>query len=118
MNHEQHGFASDLWSAGLTLIECIIGMHPFGENYVFLKHEMKPKCALILPDSIQVSDAFRSFFSTACSNVPEERTSAKQLLQHEFVVTNVASKPSLREWLHHNYILVLKQKSKAQQQQA
>ena len=82
------GYAGDIWSLGLTLMELYMGHFPL------LPAGQRPDwatlmCAIcfgeppVLPEG--VSDAFRSFVECCLQKESSKRWSAAQLLSHPFV---------------------------------
>jgi len=82
-----YSFASDIWSLGITLVECAVGHFPYtaytGNNYFVLLSQILNDPPPQLPDTF--SQAFRDFILLCLCKEPEQRPSAEQLLKHEFI---------------------------------
>ncbi len=107
-----YSFDSDIWSLGLTLVECAIGRYPYSaeggkytidyvaammtrffSNYVFfflavpffelLGYIVKSPAPTLPPG--QFSPEFCSFINCCLQKEPEERPPAQDLLDHEFI---------------------------------
>ncbi|KAJ4713584.1 Mitogen-activated protein kinase [Melia azedarach] len=83
-----NGYAGDIWSLGLTLLELYLGHFPF------LQPGQRPDWATLMcaicfgdPPSVPdgVSDEFRSFIECCLQKDSSKRWSASQLLTHPFV---------------------------------
>ena len=84
---KQYSFASDIWSLGITLVECALGQFPYtaytGSNYFVLLSQILNDPPPQLPETF--SQAFRDFILLCLCKEPEQRPSAEQLLKHEFI---------------------------------
>lgn len=82
--------ASDVWSLGLTIVECTMGVYPYPpETYsnVFAQlqaivHGDPPR----LPDDY--SDVAQDFVAGCLEKVPERRVTYSQMLQHPWLVND------------------------------
>lgn len=85
-----YGFASDIWSLGITLVECALGRFPYpaytGSNYFVLLSQILNDPPPELPDTF--SKDFRDFVLQCLNKEPEQRPSAEQLLSHQFITSN------------------------------
>jgi len=83
-----YSFASDIWSLGITLVECALGQYPYtaytGSNYFVLLSQIINDAPPQLPTA-SFSTEFRDFISQCLCKEPEMRPSAQQLLSHAFV---------------------------------
>mmetsp|Transcript_23873 Transcript_23873/g.39478 ORF Transcript_23873/g.39478 Transcript_23873/m.39478 type:complete len:361 (+) Transcript_23873:91-1173(+) len=84
-----YSFASDIWSLGITLIECALGRYPYtasvtGSNYFMLLSQIINDPAPHLPADA-FSEEFRDFVSLCLRKEPSQRPTADQLLQHPFI---------------------------------
>ncbi|XP_060189296.1 mitogen-activated protein kinase kinase kinase 18 [Lycium barbarum] len=83
---EEQNFPADIWAFGCTVIEMVTGSHPWVEikDPVSAMYRIGFSGDLPqLPNSLS-SDA-REFISKCLMKCPEERWTAKQLLQHPFL---------------------------------
>ena len=83
-----YSFASDIWSLGITLVECALGQFPYtaytGSNYFVLLSQILNDPPPQLPADT-FSAEFRDFILQCLCKEPEQRPSAEQLLQHPFI---------------------------------
>lgn len=92
---QAYSFASDIWSAGLSIMACVLGKHPYEE--VSLKGGywglLQAIIELPLPIPIINSSNMKSslskilidFLYTCCAKDPTQRLSAYGLLNHDFL---------------------------------
>jgi len=82
-----YSFASDIWSLGITLVECALGQFPYtaytGQNYFVLLSQILNEAPPQLPETF--SAEFRDFVNLCLCKEPEQRQSAEQLLMHPFI---------------------------------
>uniref|UniRef100_A0ACD5ZU24 Uncharacterized protein n=2 Tax=Avena sativa TaxID=4498 RepID=A0ACD5ZU24_AVESA len=83
------GYAGDIWSFGLSILEFYFGRFPFGENLGRQGDWAALMCAICYSDppepSAPASPELRSFIGCCLQKNPAKRLSAAQLLQHPFV---------------------------------
>ncbi|KQK19193.1 mitogen-activated protein kinase kinase 5 [Brachypodium distachyon] len=83
------GYAGDIWSFGLSILEFYLGRFPFGENLGKQGDWAALMVAICYNDppepSAAASPEFRGFISCCLQKNPAKRLSAAQLLQHPFV---------------------------------
>ncbi|EAY99976.1 hypothetical protein OsI_21980 [Oryza sativa Indica Group] len=83
------GYAGDIWSFGLSILEFYMGKFPFGENLGKQGDWAALMCAICYSDPPEppaaVSPEFRSFVGYCLQKNPAKRPSAAQLMQHPFV---------------------------------
>jgi len=83
-----YSFASDIWSLGITLVECALGQYPYtaytGSNYFVLLSQIINDAPPQLPTGT-FSAEFRDFISECLYKEPEWRPSAQQMLLHPFI---------------------------------
>ncbi|CAD5181025.1 unnamed protein product [Musa acuminata subsp. malaccensis] len=96
LNHGVYdGYAGDIWSFGLSILEFYLGRFPFGENLGRQGDWASLMCAICYADPPEApstaSREFRSFISYCLQKEPARRLTAVQLLQHPFIVNNQPS---------------------------
>ncbi|KAF8689851.1 hypothetical protein HU200_041482 [Digitaria exilis] len=83
------GYAGDIWSFGLSILEFYLGRFPLGENLGKQGDWAALMCAICYSDSPQAprnaSPDFKNFISLCLQKNPANRPSAVRLLQHPFV---------------------------------
>ncbi|KAJ7553601.1 hypothetical protein O6H91_06G104900 [Diphasiastrum complanatum] len=87
-----YGYESDIWSLGLTLLECAIGRFPYlppGQEEGFLNFYELLETIVEDPPPFAPADQFSSEFcsliSACIQKEPKNRMSAADLLQHPFL---------------------------------
>ncbi|XP_074579747.1 mitogen-activated protein kinase kinase 5-like [Curcuma longa] len=96
LNHGVYdGYAGDIWSFGLSILEFYLGRFPFGENLGRQGDWASLMCAICYADPPQApptaSPDFRDFISRCLQKDPAQRLKAIQLLQHPFITNNQPS---------------------------
>ncbi|CAM6009425.1 unnamed protein product [Sphagnum balticum] len=88
----KYGYESDIWSLGLTLLECALGRFPYqppGEDEGFLNFYELLSTIVEEPPPVAPADKFSSefcsFISACIQKEPSERLSAAELLNHPFL---------------------------------
>nr|CAB3467321.1 unnamed protein product [Digitaria exilis] len=83
------GYAGDIWSFGLSILEFYLGRFPFGENLGKQGDWAALMVAICYSDPPEppptASPEFRGFISCCLQKNPAKRLTAAQLLQHPFV---------------------------------
>ena len=113
ISHETYTSKSDIWSIGLSLVECATGMNPFlynkkdknipMDNYWDLvsllnNNEAPPKLS-----KFEFSDEFCDFIDCCLVKSPEKRYSAAELLNHKFCQKYIkVPRSELIYWLKEN----------------
>lgn len=90
INGSQYNEKVDIWSFGIIAIELADGEPPYLHDpamKALLNIVSKPPPTLQRPMSW--SGAFNHFIARCLDKRPDCRASARQLLEHEFIVTNV-----------------------------
>jgi mitogen-activated protein kinase kinase 1 len=106
IQHEPYGFASDVWSLGLVILECALGRYPFTDCFSHIALIMSvTEGDLPLPkrDGSFTSE-FYDFIDHCVCRDPNQRASILELLQSPwFVRHGISSLPHAidvtREWL-------------------
>jgi serine/threonine protein kinase len=115
---KKHSFDSDLWSLGLSLMECLLGYFPYRppdasrkSKYGYwdvmdkIVREPAPQlpalAATKLTDGapVQFSEAFESFLQGCLQKDPTQRQSATKLLTHSFITEQGATQEEFVAWL-------------------
>ncbi|KAL0490310.1 mitogen-activated protein kinase kinase [Acrasis kona] len=104
---EKHSFNSDIWAVGLTLAECALGTFPFKlkENTIWemMKHlEVGAEEPIDLSKE-KFSEEFREFIFACLRFNQNERPSARQLLEFNFIKNHTKSN-KFKRWLYEHYI--------------
>lgn len=92
LSGSSYGFASDIWSLGLTLLECALGRYPYEppgdeegwSNFYELQMTVVDQPPPVPPPS-QFSAEFCSFIGSCLQKEPSDRMSAVNLLNHPFL---------------------------------
>ncbi|XP_010914109.1 mitogen-activated protein kinase kinase 5 [Elaeis guineensis] len=83
------GYAGDIWSFGLSILEFYLGRFPFGENLGRQGNWASLMCAICYSNPPEApstaSPEFRSFIACCLQKDPARRPGALQLLQHPFI---------------------------------
>jgi len=87
-----YGYDSDIWSLGLTLLECALGRFPYqppeqdegGLSFYALLQTIVDQPPPVAP-SDEFSPEFCSFIAACLQKEPGDRASAAQLLNHPFL---------------------------------
>lgn len=83
------GYAGDIWSFGLSMLEFYLGKFPYGENLRGQGDWASLMCAICFSNPPQApetaSNDFRSFIACCLQKEPNRRHTAPQLLQHPFI---------------------------------
>jgi len=86
--NEKYGPSSDVWSFGLTMMECLIGDYPYGELTSFI--DIAETVANGDPPSLanvrgSYSDEVKDFLRCCLEKKTSSRSSAKELISHPFL---------------------------------
>lgn len=96
LNHGRYdGYAGDIWSLGVSILEFYLGRFPFSVSRQGDWASLM--CAICLAPPPEApptaSREFRDFISRCLQREPERRWNAAQLLNHPFIVQNTAQPP-------------------------
>lgn len=97
----EHSTTSDVWSFGLSLLECALGHFPFlSENedknditFFELLHRIQ-NSPIRLPPPESYSDEFRSFIGLCLMKNPDDRPSASKLIEHPWLQKYIDDTPT------------------------
>jgi len=116
-------FDSDIWSFGLTVLECCTGQYPYcprktaqqqpataaGRARPATPSTMGDSTVLELMERIvsepapeapaSTSPAFRAFIASCLQKLPRDRPTASALLSHEWITKNTAQGASVAAWV-------------------
>lgn len=94
MSQTQHGIKVDIWSFGCTLIEMASGKPPWSQEYsqitALILDIVKSDKIPTIPEHI--SDEFKDLIKKCLNRNPDERPTAKELLQHPWFTSKKRSK--------------------------
>lgn len=83
------GYAGDIWSFGLSILEFYLGRFPFGENVGRQGDWASLMCSICYSNPPEApstaSSDFRDFISCCLQKEPMKRLTAFRLLQHRFI---------------------------------
>eukprot|EP01125_Pyxidicula_operculata_P014199 TRINITY_DN4723_c0_g1_i1.p1 TRINITY_DN4723_c0_g1~~TRINITY_DN4723_c0_g1_i1.p1 ORF type:complete len:337 (-),score=29.26 TRINITY_DN4723_c0_g1_i1:178-1188(-) len=98
----EHSAKSDLWSAGLVILECALGKYPYdSDDATFFSrlYDIVNKPAP-LPDSNKFSPEFIDFISLCLQKEEDKRPDCATLLNHPWIKTSENLPPgTVKEWL-------------------
>eukprot|EP00250_Pteridium_aquilinum_P008808 c18222_g1_i1 orf=806-2419(-) len=86
INNECYSYPADIWSLGLSLLECATGEFPYNASKgpVNLMLQVMYDPSPSLPDD-RFSPEFRSFVDSCLQKEADARPTAEQLLSHSFI---------------------------------
>ena len=92
---------SDVWSLGVTLIECATGSYPYPlpKSYLELHQNIMSLDAPELPEDGNFSPEFRDFVNRCLIKDPDQRATSSDLLTDSFITTHVQSEFDMRAWI-------------------
>jgi hypothetical protein len=103
---DKYNFDTDLWSLGLVILECALGRYPYADlgsdqsklTFFDLVDILSTKPAPKLPDNY--SPAVQDFVSICLRKEPGTRTTATELLKHNFVKKfALVSRKNFKGWI-------------------
>uniref|UniRef100_A0A7N0U0I8 mitogen-activated protein kinase kinase n=1 Tax=Kalanchoe fedtschenkoi TaxID=63787 RepID=A0A7N0U0I8_KALFE len=97
LNHGKYdGYAGDIWSLGVSVLEFYLGKFPFAVGRQGDWASLM--CAICMSQPPEApataSREFRDFIACCLQREPARRWSAQQLLRHPFIVQNTTQVPS------------------------
>ncbi|XXQ37978.1 mitogen-activated protein kinase kinase [Plasmodiophora brassicae] len=105
---ENHTVSSDIWSFGITLMECALGYFPFTQTA--FRSRSKPAfwdmldtvstCPTPRLPGNMFSNEFNDFVSSCVSRSPSDRPSAESLLHHPFIVQSTCTDAELVRYIN------------------
>ncbi|QDZ18052.1 mitogen-activated protein kinase [Chloropicon primus] len=86
INNAPYSYAADIWSLGVTLLECATGRYPYDghQGPVDLMLHIVNDQPPVPPDTL--SESLRHLLNCFLEKDPEKRQTAQQLLEHPFFV--------------------------------
>mmetsp|Transcript_26963 Transcript_26963/g.86629 ORF Transcript_26963/g.86629 Transcript_26963/m.86629 type:complete len:433 (+) Transcript_26963:653-1951(+) len=99
-----YSFPADIWSLGLTLLECSTGAYPYNANggplqlMIQVVDEESP-----LPPAETSSPEFRDFIALCLRKDQATRPGAAELLQHPFITKSTATKADMAGFMQKVY---------------
>ncbi|CAM8901211.1 unnamed protein product [Rhodiola kirilowii] len=107
LNHGKYdGYAGDIWSLGVSVLEFYLGKFPFAVG----RHGdwASLMCAICMsqpPEApMSASREFRDFIACCLQREPARRWSARQLLQHPFIVQNASQQGQSQGLQQHHQV--------------
>ncbi|CAN8258575.1 unnamed protein product [Cochlearia groenlandica] len=102
LNHGRYdGYAGDVWSLGVSVLEFYLGRFPFSVSRQGDWASLM--CAICMSQPPEApataSQEFRHFVSCCLQSDPPKRWSAQQLLQHPFILKSAGGGQNLRQML-------------------
>eukprot|EP00697_Spironema_sp_BW2_P009320 gnl/Spiro4/24170_TR11990_c0_g1_i1.p1 gnl/Spiro4/24170_TR11990_c0_g1~~gnl/Spiro4/24170_TR11990_c0_g1_i1.p1 ORF type:complete len:442 (-),score=33.83 gnl/Spiro4/24170_TR11990_c0_g1_i1:48-1343(-) len=102
-----HSFDSDIWSLGLTLLECALGRFPYDLNssngrqggFFDILYSITVEPAPVLPSGREFSREFCDFIAACLQKDPRERPSAQTLLSHPFILLHKNHPMDATQWI-------------------
>jgi len=103
-----YSYDSDIWSLGLTLVECALGRYPYPNNnstgtgeqmgfWELLDFIVKAPAPSLPPD--RCSPELCAFVAACLQKEPEERPTAQLLLDHPFITKYANDTFDMSEWV-------------------
>ncbi|KAH7284485.1 hypothetical protein KP509_34G056300 [Ceratopteris richardii] len=86
INNECYSYPADIWSLGLSLLECATGEFPYNASKGPVNLMLQVMCdpSPTLPED-QFSPEFRGFVDSCLQKEADSRPTAEQLLSHSFI---------------------------------
>lgn len=101
INNQYYSFPADIWSLGLTLLECATGIFPYNANKgpvnLMLQVMEDPSPT---PPADKFSPEFRDFVDSCLLKDSNQRPTAEQLLAHPFVLKYENTDVDLPSFVH------------------
>jgi len=115
-----HSFDSDIWSFGLTIMECALGEFPFTLNertiWEMMRHLEANVDQVVSERLSKFSPEFNEFISACLRVEPAQRPTARQLLEFDFIKKYKGTKPSLKTWILKGYVTKKQSEAKSKRQ--
>ncbi|WCJ28517.1 mitogen-activated protein kinase kinase 4 [Euphorbia peplus] len=103
LNHGQYdGYAGDIWSFGVSILEFYLGRFPFGVGRQGDWASLMCAICMSQPPEAPASASreFRDFIACCLQREPARRLSANQLLTHPFIARNTGGQREVHQNLH------------------
>eukprot|EP00892_Ulva_mutabilis_P011098 jgi/Ulvmu1/8360/UM042_0066.1 len=100
INSRPYGFASDIWSLGVCVVECATGHFPYDRSsgyiplMIAIDRDEPP-----LPPEGKFSPELRDFCAACLQKDPARRRSAAQLLSHPFILQHLSADIDMRAFM-------------------
>mmetsp|Transcript_71554 Transcript_71554/g.113872 ORF Transcript_71554/g.113872 Transcript_71554/m.113872 type:complete len:473 (-) Transcript_71554:1440-2858(-) len=110
MKHQRYNHKADIWSLGITALECAFATTPYTKLKSPMKVMMeimdgKPPTVDDMDADNKFSKAFKNFVSKCCIKDPQKRLSAQELLSHDFIKKFSDKDPEKdREYMMDNFL--------------
>jgi serine/threonine protein kinase len=97
---ERYNAQSDIWSAGLTFCEGILGYYPYKNQNSFMQLLMEITKVQNFEFPPGTSDNCKDFILSCLKQKPEERPTAQALLEHPFLIDHAnVTQADVAQWL-------------------
>lgn len=95
----KYTYASDIWGLGISILECVMGRHPFARmaSYFAVLESAKSNPSSLVEDD--VSPELLDFIRLCTFIDPDQRPKATELLEHKWIKSQRDNANALREWL-------------------
>lgn len=88
---ERYSIPSDIWSVGVVIAQLLLGRYPFpsvSKGFMALLFEVTSTDRISLRGEAQCSEEAEDFVNCCLRKVPDERSTAEELLKHAWITKN------------------------------